>query len=207
MKTLLARPADARAVLALAHGAGAGMAHPFMAAIAGALAERGIATLRYEFDYMSAGSKRPDPPARLQARVREAVAEASGLGLPVFAGGKSMGGRMTSLAEAARPLGVRGLVFLGFPLHPAGAPAQTRGAHLGAITTPMLFLQGTRDTLADLTLLAPLVAPIARAELAVIEGADHGFAVLKRSGRTGPEVLAELAERVNRFVDAILGGS
>ncbi len=183
------------------------MAHPFMAAIAGALAERGIATLRYEFDYMSAGSKRPDPPARLQARVREAVAEASGLGLPVFAGGKSMGGRMTSLAEAARPLGVRGLVFLGFPLHPAGAPGQTRGAHLGSITTPMLFLQGTRDTLADLSLLEPVVAPIARAELAVIEGADHGFAVLKRSGRTGPEVLAELAERVNRFVDAILGGS
>lgn len=207
METLLERPANARAVLALAHGAGAGMAHPFMAALAGALAERGVATLRYEFDYMRLGSKRPDPPARLQARVRDAVAEAAQLGLPLFAGGKSMGGRMTSLAEAARPLGVRGLVFFGFPLHPAGAPAQTRGAHLASVATPMLLLQGTRDTLADLGLLRPLLAPTASAELVVIEGADHGFSVLKRSGRTNAEVLAELAERVSRFVDAILGGS
>ena len=177
-----------------------------MAAIAAALAERKIATLRYEFDYMSAGGRRPDPPARLQARVREAVAEAVrlGEGLAVLAGGKSMGGRMTSLAEAAQPLGVRGLVFLGFPLHAAGQPAATRGAHLPSIGAPMLFLQGTRDALADLGLLAPLVAPIARAELVAIEGADHGFAVLRRSGRTEAEVLAALADHVARFVGAIL---
>ncbi len=207
MKTILQRPQAARAILALAHGAGAGMNHPFMAAIAAALAERQLATLRFEFDYMSAGSKRPDPPARLQARVREAVCEAARQGLPVFAGGKSMGGRMTSLAEASRPLGVRGLVFLGFPLHPAGRPADQRGAHLASIATPMLFLQGTRDALADLTLLAPLTRPIPGADLVVIEGADHGFGVLKRTGRTPAEVLGELAGHVARFVGAILEGS
>src|SRR5881398_4071431 len=149
---LLQAPPQARACYVLAHGAGAGMAHPFLAAIADGLAERGIATLRYQFPYMEQGSKRPDAPKVAHATVRAAVLEASRLvpELPLFAGGKSFGGRMTSQAQAAAPLpGVRGLAFLGFPLHPAGRPAQERGKHLFDVRIPMLFLQGTRDALAE----------------------------------------------------------
>jgi hypothetical protein len=149
---LLQAPKDAQALLALAHGAGAGMNHSFMAAFARGLAERGVATLRYQFPYMERGSKRPDPPPLAQATVRAAVAEAHTLRpkLPLFAGGKSFGGRMTSQAQAKAPLqGVRGLVFVGFPLHPAGKPSQERAKHLADVEVPMLFLQGTRDALAD----------------------------------------------------------
>lgn len=155
------------------------MTHPFMAAVAAGLAERGIATLRYQFPYMEKGSKRPDPPKVAHAAVREAVAEAARRfrGLPLFAGGKSFGGRMTSQAQAIEPLaGVRGLVFVGFPLHPAGKPADERGAHLADVKVPMLFLQGSRDELADLALLRPVVERLGdRATLAVFEGADHSF--------------------------------
>src|SRR5207245_6266998 len=166
---LLQAPPGARACYVLAHGAGAGMTHPFMAAIANGLAERGIATLRYQFPYMEQGSKRPDAPKLAHATVRAAVAEASRLvpELAFFAGGKSFGGRMTSQAQAASPLpGVRGLAFLGFPLHPAGRPSRDRGEHLFDIGIPMLFLQGTRDNLASLDELEPLCQALgARAAL------------------------------------------
>src|SRR5580765_5565420 len=157
---LLQTPSEARACYVLAHGAGAGMAHPFMAAIATGLAERGIATLRYQFVYMERGSKRPDAPPLAHAAVRAAVMEAARRmpGVALLAGGKSFGGRMTSQAQSSAPLpGVRGLVFLGFPLHPAKQPSDTRAAHLSKIDIPMLFLQGTRDELADMTLLQPLI--------------------------------------------------
>jgi predicted alpha/beta-hydrolase family hydrolase len=196
---LLTRPPRAASLLVLAHGAGAGMRHPFMEAAAATLTERGIATLRYDFPYMQRKSRRPDPPAVLQDTVRAAtrVAAAAAPDLPLFAGGKSMGGRMTSLAAAAEPLGgVRGLVFLGFPLHPAGAPSSTRGAHLSLVTVPMLFLQGTRDHLADLDLLRPLLAGIPLATLTIIEGADHSFKAPKSAGRTDAERLAALADTV-----------
>jgi predicted alpha/beta-hydrolase family hydrolase len=196
---LLMRPADARLLYVLAHGAGAGMRHPFLAAMARALAARGVATWRYEFPYMLAGSPRIDPPATLEACVREAVARAreAAPDLPVIAGGKSLGGRMTSRAQAAAPLdGVRALVFLGFPLHPAGRPATTRAEHLAGVDVPMLFLQGTRDALAELPLLEPILARLPRATLHVVDGADHGFHVLKRSGRTDRQVIEELAESV-----------
>ena len=193
-------PPDPRAVLVLAHGAGAGMRHRSMAAIAHGLAERGVATLRYQFPYAEQGGRRPDPEPLLLATVRAAVAagrEAAG-GLPLLAGGKSMGGRMTSRAAAAAPLeGVRGLVFVGFPLHPAGQPGVARAEHLARVTVPMLFLQGTRDTLANLELLSPIVGQLGgRATLRVIEHADHGFHVLKRSGRGDEQVLDELAAAV-----------
>ena len=148
---LLLAPPRARALYVLAHGAGAGMAHPFMAAVAAELGERGIATLRYQFPYMERGSKRPDPPRVATAAVRAAVAAAARLvpGLPLYAGGKSFGGRMTSEAQAAKALpGVRGLVFLGFPLHPPGEPGEARGRHLAEVTIPMLFFQGSRDEFA-----------------------------------------------------------
>jgi predicted alpha/beta-hydrolase family hydrolase len=163
---LLCAPSGARACYVLAHGAGAGMAHPFMASIAEGLAERGVATLRFQFPYMERGSKRPDSPGVAHAAVRAAVAEAARLapGLPLIAGGKSFGGRMTSQAQAAQALpGVRGLVFLGFPLHAAGKPSAERGAHLADVGIPMIFLQGTRDQLADLDYLRPLVSSSARA--------------------------------------------
>jgi predicted alpha/beta-hydrolase family hydrolase len=205
---LITRPEGAFAALALAHGAGAGMAHPFMEAAAAALAEHGIGTLRYEFAYMTAGGRRPDPAPALEGEVRAAVERTAQAfpGLPLFAGGKSMGGRMTSQASARAPLpGVRGLVFLGFPLHPAGQPSIARARHLGDVPVPMLFLQGTRDALADLALLEPARAQLgARATLHVVEGADHGFAVLKRSGRTPAEVLSELAGAAAAFARAIL---
>lgn len=199
----------ARALLVLAHGAGAGMRHPFMQAVAGRLADRQVATLRYQFPYMEAGRKRPDRPPVAQAAVRAAVeagAELAG-GVPLFAGGKSFGGRMTSAAAAESPLpGVSGLVFLGFPLHPAGRPAAERGEHLGAVDVPMLLVQGTRDRLADLELLRPVLAGLGpRATLHVVDGGDHSFHVLKRSGRTDAEALDEIADAVARFVGTVDG--
>ena len=181
----------------MAHGAGAGMAHPFMEAMANDLRERGIATLRYQFPYMEQGSKRPDPPKLAQATVRAAVAEASRLlpELALFAGGKSFGGRMTSQAQAAAPLsGVRGLVFLGFPLHAAGRPSDERAAHLFGVQIPMLFMQGTRDQLADLPLLQRLVGKLgARATLRLFQDADHSFHVSARAGRKDSEIKAEMS--------------
>lgn len=195
---LLQMPAGARCCYALAHGAGAGMAHPFMAAVADELAERGIATLRYQFPYMEQGGKRPDTPAIAHATVRAAVAKAGELarGLPLIAGGKSFGGRMTSQAQAVRPLdGVRGLAFLGFPLHPAGNPSADRAKHLADVKVPMLFLQGTRDTLADLAMLKPMVAGLGnRATLRLFDEADHSFHVPARTGRKDPEVRREMLD-------------
>ncbi|WP_375786478.1 alpha/beta family hydrolase [Bradyrhizobium sp. Pha-3] len=198
VSALLLRPAQARAAYVFAHGAGAGMTHSSMDVISEGLAERGIATLRYQFPYMEKGSKRPDPPAVAQATVRAAVAEAVRRcgELPLFAGGKSFGGRMTSQAQAKAPLaGVRGLVFLGFPLHPAGKPSSERAKHLAEVKVPMLFLQGTRDALAELDLLEPLVNGLgARATLQLAQEADHSFHVLKRSGRNDREVMAEILD-------------
>ncbi len=195
---LLTRPSDARVLYVLAHGAGAGMRHRFMEAIVSALAQRGIASLRYQFPYTEAGARRPDPPAVLEATVRAAVAAAvqTAPDLPLIAGGKSMGGRMTSGAAARGPLpGVQGLVFLGFPLHRPKQPGEERAAHLSQVTLPMLFLQGTRDELADLGLITGVCARLGPlATLHVVDGADHGFAVLTRSGRTDAEVLEELAD-------------
>jgi len=191
-------PADARACLVLAHGAGAGMRHKGMSTVAEGLADRGIATLRYQFLYMERGGKRPDPPPLAHVAVRAAVAEAQRRadGLPLFAGGRSFGGRMTSQAQAIAPLsGVRGLVFLAFPLHPAGKPADTRAAHLFEIEIPMLFLQGTNDALAALDLLKPVVKKLgARATLVLAEHADHSFHAPAKSGRKDPEVLAEILD-------------
>ncbi len=201
---LLDAPASPRACYIFAHGAGAGMTHPFMAAIAQGLAERGIATLRYQFPYMERGSKRPDPPARAHAAVRAAAAEASRLlpAVALFAGGKSFGGRMTSQAQAASPLpGVRGLVFFGFPLHAAGKPSDERATHLADVRVPMLFLQGTRDELAELALLKPMVNALGdRATLEVFEDADHSFHVPARSGRKDAQVLSQVLDAFARWV-------
>jgi predicted alpha/beta-hydrolase family hydrolase len=199
---LLERPPGATCLLVLAHGAGAGMRHAFLEALAGALSRRGVATLRHQFPFTEAGAGRPDPPGVLQATVRSAVETARTIaeGLPTFAGGKSLGGRMTSMAQAQRPLpGVAGLVFVGFPLHAPGKPGIERGRHLADVSVPMLFLQGTRDRLAGLDLLAPLLAPLSHARLHVVEGADHGFHVLRRSGRTDEDVLEELAAEIARW--------
>ena len=197
---LLLRPAGARCLYVFAHGAGAGMQHRFMAAASALLAGHGIATLRYQFPYMEAGSRRPDSRATLIATVRAAVraAAAAAPDLPLLAGGKSMGGRMTSQAAAETPLsGVRGLVFFGFPLHPAGRPSTERADHLGNVRLPMLFLQGDRDKLAEIDLLRPVCAGLGeRATLHVVPEADHSFHVPKRSGRSDDEVLAELARIV-----------
>lgn len=207
VSALLLRAAEPRAAYVFAHGAGAGMVHPSMAAIADGLAARGIATLRYQFPYMEQGGKRPDPPAVAQATVRAAVAEAARRcgDLPLFAGGKSFGGRMTSQAQAKAPLaGVRGLVFLGFPLHAAGKPSSERAAHLAEVKIPMLFLQGTRDALAELDLLEPVVKRLgARATLHLAKEADHSFHVLKRSGRTDAEVLDEVLDAFAAWVAKI----
>lgn len=204
VSAILLRPDGAWGGYVLGHGAGAGMRHSFMEAIAQALAARGMATLRYQFPYVEAGSRRPDPPGVLEATVRAAVAKARELmpDLPLVAGGKSMGGRMTSNAAARRPLdGIRALVFLGFPLHPPKRPATSRADHLERVEAPMLFLQGTRDDLADLGLMTGVCRGLeARATLHVVEGADHGFSVLKRSGRTDAEVLDELADRITEWV-------
>jgi len=205
---ILLRPPDAWAGYVMAHGAGAGMRHRFMERMAQALAERGIATLRYQFPYMEAGGGRPDPPGVLEAAVRAAVdAARDGLpGLPLVAGGKSLGGRMTSNAQARRPLpGVGGLVFLGFPLHPAKQPGETRADHLRAVELPMLFLQGTRDALAELDRITAVCGRLgSRATLHVVEGADHSFAVLKRSGRSEAEVMDELANSLGSWCRSVL---
>jgi len=206
---LLQVPADPAAGYVLAHGAGAGMTHPFMAAVANGLAERRIATLRYQFPYMEAGSKRPDRPPLAHATVRAAVAAAASRLplLPLFAGGKSFGARMTSQAQAAAPLpGVRGLIFLGFPLHPAKQPAVDRAAHLAAVRIPMLFLQGTRDSLADTGLLVPLAQRLG-ATLHLIEQADHSFHVPVRSGRSDASVLADLCDTISAWIAASPGST
>jgi uncharacterized protein len=201
---ILQRPSNAWALYVFAHGAGAGMNHPFMTAMAEALALEGIATLRYDFPYMAEGKRRIDPKPVLEDSVREAVA-AAGNDLPLIAGGKSMGGRMTSQAQAASPLpGVRGLAFIGFPLHPARQPSTKRAEHLKQVQIPMLFLQGTRDDLANLELLRPILAQLPLAKLHVVEGADHSFHVLKRTARTDPEVLQELAEEIAGWARRII---
>lgn len=194
VSTILDRPPDAYASLVLAHGAGAGMRHRFMEELAAALVARGLAVLRFQFPYLEAGRRRVDPSPLLEQTVRSAVA-AAWPDLPVFAGGKSMGGRMSSQAAASAPgLDVRGLVFFGFPLHPPHRPATTRAVHLAAVPIPMLFLQGTRDDLADLELIRAVTASLPLATLHVVEAADHSFQVLKRSGRTAAQVLDELAD-------------
>jgi uncharacterized protein len=205
---LLQTPRGARACYVLAHGAGAGMTHPFMAAIADGLATRGIATLRHQFPYMERGSRRPDAPKLAQATVRAAVTEASRLvpKLPLIAGGKSFGGRMTSQAQAESPLpGVLGLAFLGFPLHASGRPSDERAAHLFDVKIPMLFLQGTRDALADIALLRQLVGAFGRrATLVTIEYGDHSFHVPARTGRTDAEVRNEMLDALAAWIDAVI---
>ena len=201
-------PSTARACYVMAHGAGAGMEHPFMTAMATGLAERGIATLRYQFPYMERGSRRPDPPPLCHATVRAAVAECAQLApeLPLIAGGRSFGGRMTSQAQALAPLaGVRGLAFLGFPLHPAHRPSDTRAKHLAQIQIPMLFLQGTRDALAERALLEPLLARLgAHARATWLEGADHSFHVPARSGRTDAQVRSLLLDSLCSWLEDVL---
>jgi predicted alpha/beta-hydrolase family hydrolase len=210
VSALLRRPPDACCVLALAHGAGAGMRHGFLEGVAAALAGRGVASLRYQFPYAERGSRRPDARPVLVATVRAAVAATreAAPDLPLFAGGKSMGGRMTSLAQAESPLpGVCGLVFLGFPLHPAGRADAARGAHLADTALPMLFLQGTRDRLAEPALLRPLVRALgARASLHEIPEADHAFHVPKRTGRDDAAVVEELAAEIARFARRVAPG-
>jgi predicted alpha/beta-hydrolase family hydrolase len=205
---LLTRPPHARACFVFAHGAGAGMAHPFMAKVATGLGERGIATLRYQFPYMEKASKRPDSPPVAHTAVRAAVAEAARCcdGLPLIAGGKSFGGRMTSQAQAIAPLaGVRGLAFFGFPLHPAGKPSNDRAKHLADVLVPMLFLQGTRDALAELTLLEPVVKGLgSSATLHPVRDADHSFHVLARSGRKDAEVMDEILDAFAAWAGAIV---
>lgn len=199
VESLLALPPDARALYVCAHGAGAGMRHAFLEGMAAALAARRIGVLRYEFPYMEAGRKRVDPPPVAAARVREAVGEAARVarGLPLLAGGKSFGGRMTSEAQALAPLpGVIGLVFLGFPLHPPGKPGTARAEHLGRVRAPMLFLSGTRDELAHLDLLEPLAAGLGAA-IHLVEGGDHSFKV---RGRPPGEIQGELADAVARWL-------
>ncbi len=205
---LVLAPPDARICYALAHGAGAGMTHPFMAAVADGLAERRIATLRYQFPYMEQGGKRPDAPKLAQATVRAASAEAIRLvpDLPLIAGGKSFGGRMTSQAQATSPLpGVRGLPFLGFPLHASGKPSDERAAHLFEIEVPMLFLQGTRDALADVDLMRALAQKLGkRATLVLLEAADHSWRVPARSGRKDADVMAEALDALAAWAGSLL---
>jgi uncharacterized protein len=205
---LLQTPPQPRACYVLAHGAGAGMKHRFLGAVAAEVSRRGIATLRYQFPYMERGAKRPDPPHLAHAAVRAAVAAASHAlpGVALIAGGKSFGGRMTSQAQAKAPLpGVRGLAFLGFPLHPAGKPSQDRAAHLFDVQIPMLFLQGTRDTLAQLDQLEPVCNALgARATLQLFADADHSFHVPARSGRSDAQVLGEALDALAAWVDRVV---
>jgi len=205
----LRRPERAKALFVLAHGAGAGMKHPFMEAVSARLYDAGVATLRYQFPYMEAGRKRPDAPAVATAVVRAAVEKASALApdLPLIAGGKSFGGRMTSTAAADEPLpGVRGIVFLGFPLHAPGHRGAGRARHLEEVAVPMLFLQGTRDPLAELDLVRGVVGGLGdRATLHVVDGGDHSFRVLKRSGRTEEDVMDELQSAISAWADGVLG--
>jgi len=219
VSAILLEPPEARWLYVLAHGAGAGMRHPFMEAIAERLAERGVATFRYQFPYMEAaltpvpspsgrgGRQRPDPPAVAQATVRAAVETAGTMmsGIPLIAGGKSFGGRMTSQAAALEAFpGVRGLAFLGFPLHAPGQASIKRADHLDQVSVPMLFLQGTRDTLAELELVKSVCQRLGKnAELHVVEGADHSFKVLKRSGRTDAQALDELADTISSWADTL----
>ena len=209
LSALLHVPDGALACYVMAHGAGAGMTHPFMTAFAADLAARSIATLRYQFPYMEKGSRRPDAPKVAHAAVRAAVAEAARRlpELALYAGGRSFGGRMTSQAQAASPLpGVRGLAFLAFPLHPAGEPGDARGLHLADVLVPMLFLQGTRDELAYLPLLEALVARLgARATLELLADADHSFHAPARTGRSDPELRAEAADALARWIATVEG--
>ena len=207
---LLMAPAQARACYVFAHGAGAGMSHPFMATVAAELVARNIASLRYQFPYMDRGGRRPDPPELAQATVRAAVSEAGRRlpGLPLIAGGKSFGGRMTSQAQAAIPLaGVRGLAFLGFPLHPAKRPSDERAKHLIDVRIPMLFLQGTRDALADTELIGRTIKWLGeRATLHLIQDADHSFHVPARSGRTDADVRSEMMDVLVAWIAKVISG-
>ncbi len=206
VSALLQAPTNASACFVFAHGAGAGMAHPFMASVAAGLAERGIASLRYQFPYMEKGGKRPDPPQVAHAAVRAAVAEARRQlpGLPLIAGGKSFGGRMTSQAQAKAPLGVAGLAFLGFPLHPAKRPSRERATHLADVTIPMLFLQGTRDALAELGELEPACKALgSRATLRLFDDADHSFHVPARTGRKDAAVRNEVLDAFAEWVERV----
>jgi predicted alpha/beta-hydrolase family hydrolase len=207
VSALLIAPPRASACYVLAHGAGAGMRHPSMETVARELADRGIATLRFQFPYMEQGGKRPDPSALCHATVRAAVAKAGELSLPLIAGGRSFGGRMTSQAQAKAPLqGVRGLAFLGFPLHPAGKPSDERAEHLSDVKIPMLFLQGTRDALAELSLLRPLVHRLGeRATLTLFEDADHSFHVPARTGRKDADVRREMLDALAAWTKATIG--
>lgn len=206
VSTLWESPRNAKACYILAHGAGAGMTHPFMESVATALAARDIATLRFQFPYMERGSKRPDPPKLCHATVRAAVKHArERTDVPLIAGGRSFGGRMASQAQAAEPLpGVVGLAFMGFPLHPPKAPADERAEHLEDTTIPLLFLQGTRDELADLTLLKALAKRLGtRATLKLFDDADHSFRVRARSGRTDAQVFDEMMGDLAAWADNI----
>jgi hypothetical protein len=207
VSAILERPANARWMLALAHGAGAGMRHPFLTALARELAEAQVATLRYQFPYMEQQRRVPDTPAVLTATVRAAVRAAAGAApeLPLLAGGKSLGGRMTSTAAAREPLeGVCGIVFFGFPLHPPNRPGTKRAEHLARVGVPMLFLQGTRDALANLDLLRPVCEGLeSRATLRVIAEADHSFHVLKRSGKNDAAIVRELAQAVASWAEGV----
>jgi len=208
---LLQRPPGAKACYVLAHGAGAGMQHPFLAAVASGLHARDIATLRYQFPYMERGSRRPDPPDLCHAAVGAAVAEAAALApaVPLFAGGKSFGGRMTSQAQAASPLpGIRGLAFLGFPLHAPGRPSEERGEHLRDVQIPMLFLQGTRDEFAKLEVVEPLMARLGEhATLRLFDDADHSFHVPARTGRKNAEVMGDLTRALADWIERVIGQS
>ncbi len=208
VSAVLDLPTDPVALYVFAHGAGAGMRHAFMEAQARELVERGIAVFRYNFPYMEQGRRGPNPQPILLKTVRSAVAAAleAAPGLPVFAGGKSMGGRMTSIAQSAEAIpGVRGLAFFGFPLHASGRPSADRGAHLAQVAVPLLFLQGTRDRLADLTLLEPLLAALATdVRLEILDDADHSFRVPKRAGKTDAQVRGELADRMRSWIGGVL---
>jgi predicted alpha/beta-hydrolase family hydrolase len=199
---------DARACYVIAHGAGAGMTHPFLESVAKGLADRGISTLRYQFPYMERGGKRPDTPKIAQATVRAAVVEAARLapGLPLFVGGKSFGGRMSSQAQAESPLPeVCGLIFLGFPLHPPGHPSSDRASHLFKVQVPMLFLQGSRDEFAELDLLQPVVHQLGpRATLRLFPEANHSFHVPARTGRTDDEIRTELLNAIAAWIDGVI---
>jgi uncharacterized protein len=208
VSALLTVPAKPRACYVLAHGAGAGMTHPFIAAVAADLAERHIATLRYQFPYMEARKGRPDSPALAQATVRAAVEEAARLlpKVPLVAGGKSFGGRMTSQAQAAAPLvGVKGLAFLGFPLHPPGKPSDERAKHITDVNVPMLFLQGTRDEFATLDLLRPMVKGLgSRAQLTLFDDADHSFHVPARTGKKDADIRREAMDALAAWIATLL---
>jgi uncharacterized protein len=208
VSAFLLRPPDAWLLYVLAHGAGAGMRHQFLETVSASLAAAGVATFRFQFPYLEAGRRRPDVPAVLEETVRAAVTKAGDIvpELPVIAGGKSLGGRMTSSAAATRPLPrVKGLAFLGFPLHPPGDPGTRRAEHLQQVDVPMLFLQGTRDAFARLDLITGVCQALgSRATLHQVEGADHSFGVLKRSGRSPAQVIDELTSAIVHWARALV---